>query len=196
MVGAWMLATVAASALERFDAKNLPAKQAQAGVTVAVKPYHTDAAMKEAFNKADPMKYGLFPVLLVITNDGDAILNLEAMQVRYITARGEGIDDIPVADVIRWNPKGAQPRDRPRYIPPVPGMNRPKVKKGPLSKPEVENSGFEAPVLPPGESAQGFFFYNITNTEDPLSNANMYISGIRNLATGQDLFYFEISLEP
>jgi len=196
IVSAALLASaVGAGALQRFSAGDLPAKQSQGKVTVAVKPYHSDVLMKEAFNKAKPMKYGLFPVLLVVTNSGDAILNLERMSVRYISARGEGIDDIPAADVVRWNPKGAQPRDKPRYIPSVPGMNRPKVKKGPLAKPEVENSAFEAPVLAPGESAQGFFYYNITNTEDPISNARMYISGIKNLATGQDLFYFEIDLQ-
>lgn len=190
-----LLWATASGALERMDATKLPAKQSQGEVTVAVKPYHTEERMKEAFNKADPMKYGLFPVLLVVTNGGNAILNLEQMSVRYISARGDGIDDIPAADVVRWNPKGAQPRDKPRYIPSVPGMNRPKVKKGPLAKPEVENSGFDAPVLAPGESAQGFFFYNVTNTEDPVSKARMYISGIKNLATGQDLFYFEIDLQ-
>jgi hypothetical protein len=47
-------------------------------------------------------------------------------------------------------------------------------------------------VVAPHTTASGFFYYN-TGTGS-LSGASMYISGIRDMTTGSDLFYFEIPL--
>ena len=47
-------------------------------------------------------------------------------------------------------------------------------------------------MLPPGESANGFFYFQAI----PESGATLYITGIRNAATGQELFYFELPLDP
>jgi hypothetical protein len=43
-------------------------------------------------------------------------------------------------------------------------------------------------MLPPGESANGFFYFQAIH--EP--GAMLYITGIRNAATGQELFYFEV----
>ena len=132
---------------------------------------------------------------VVVENGGKDSLSLENLEVRYITSRGDGVDAVPAEDLGLWNPKGHQPRDRPRYIPPVPGLNRPKVKKGPLAKSEITGSGFSAPLLVPGESANGFFYYNVGDVENSTDNTRIYISGLKNMATGQELFYFEVPLQ-
>jgi hypothetical protein len=184
----------AAAADEGFQtrpAHEYAARQEQAGVTVAVKPYRSAEEQKEAFGKAEPYKYGFLPVLLVITNNSDHPLGLKNLKVRFIDPRGEGLEPIPAEDLTYFNPKGHQPKDRPSYIP-LP-VGRPKVKKGPLAKPEITQRAFQAPVVAPKTTASGFFYYN-TGT-GPLTGSSMYISGVRDMTSGSDLFYFEIPLE-
>jgi len=175
---------------QRADAYE--AKQKQGDVTVAIKSYHADAQAEEALGKRNPYDYGFLPVLVVITNDGEQAINIEDLQVRYVAGRNEGLESIPGRDLQTWNPKGNQPRPKPRYIPNVPGLSRPKVKKGPLAQDEIVNNEFQAPIVPPGASEAGFFYFDAADKGDPLAGASIYISGLRNMSTGQELFYFEI----
>ena len=45
----------------------------------------------------------------------------------------------------------------------------------------------------PGETVSGFFYFDIGTGHDPLAGA-IYVAGLNNMSTGQDLFYFEIPL--
>lgn len=176
-------------------AADYSSKQSQTGVTIAVKAYHTPELVEEAFGKkADPVKYGILPVLLVVENAGAAPISLENLKVRYVDRNGDGLDPVHPRDLGLWNPKGNQPKDRPRIIPPIPGMSRPKVKKGPLAKREITESGFDAPLLTPGQSADGFFYYDVRDIERAMSSARIYIDGMVNMTTDQPLFYFEVPL--
>jgi len=185
----------------KFEAKSAegyPAKQSQKDVTVAVKPFVSDAEMKRAFDDVKPYKHGVTPVLLVISNAGDHPLGLEDLKVRFITAGREGIDAIPAEDLQYYKPKGHKPKGRPPYIPPVPGTGSVfgKGKKGPLAKWSIQEREFKAPVVPPRTSVSGFFYYLTGNEPDPIPGAAIYITGIRDLKTGKELFYFEIPLDP
>ncbi len=184
-----------AAADKAFQAKpahKYPANQGQGDVTVAVKPYHDDKLMAEAFGKAQPYKYGFLPVLVVITNDSEEVISLENLEARYISGGRQGIESLSAADLATFNPKGHQPKSRS-----IPGVwNRmPKAKKGPLAKPELALREFNAPVLPPGSSASGFFYFDVGLGESPTDGASMYLTGLRNLSTGRELFYFEIGLD-
>ncbi|MEZ5365350.1 MAG: hypothetical protein R2748_24240 [Bryobacterales bacterium] len=139
-------AVVAAeTSFQAQTADRYPSKQSQAGVTVAVRAYHEPAEReKSAFEKTDPWKYGVLPVLVVITNQGDAPIALQNLEARFVQGRGEGVDPTSGDDLQYFNPKGAQPRQKPSYIPGIPGLNRPKVKKGPLAKQEIVDRQFKA----------------------------------------------------
>ena len=195
LLGAFVGAAAAAESFAVQSADSYPAKQSQAGVTVAVRAYHEPAErQKSAFDKADPWKYGVMPVLVVVTNGGDVPIKLDNFQARFVQGRGEGLEATSGDDLQFFNPKGAQPRSKPRYIPSVPGLNRPKVKKGPLAKPEIVDRQFKAPVVAPGETVSGFFYYFVGTERDPLVNSTIYITGLKNMQTNQDLFYFEVPL--
>jgi hypothetical protein len=197
--GALLLGLVAGAvaADEMFKpqtADRYPSKQSQAGVTVAVRAYHTPDRQEAAFGKADPWKYGVLPVLVVITNEGEAPISLQNLQARFVQGRSEGLEPTSGDDLQYFNPKGAQPREKPKYIPNIPGMNRPKAKKGPLAKPEIVDRQFKAPIVAPRESASGFFYYFVGTERDPLEGSTIYLSGLKNMQTNQELFYFEIPL--
>ena len=188
------LSALALSAAEAFrvsPADTYAAKQSQAGIVLAVKPYHTEELAKEAFGKGEPYKYGILPVLVVLTNGGEAPIKLDNIQARYVPARSrEGIESITAQDLFFFNPKGHEPRQR--RIPGV-GTMGPKVKKGPLARQEFSDREFSAPVLLPGETVGGFFYFDIGVGSDPLAGA-IYVAGLNNMSTGQELFYFEIPL--
>ena len=189
-----MISAVALPAADGFQvnpADSYAAKQSQAGVVLAVKPYHTEALAKEAFGKGEPHKYGILPVLVVITNSGEAPIKLDKMHARYVPAGSrEGIESITAQDLFFFNPKGHEPKQR--RIPGVGTMGT-KVKKGPLARQEFADREFSAPVVLPGETVGGFFYFDVGTNRDPLTGA-VYVAGLTNMTTSQDLFYFEIPL--
>ena len=171
------------------------AKQEQADVVVGVKPYRVEKDVKAAFGKAKPYKHGVLPVLVVITNRGEHSLDLGDLKVRFITADRDGLEPISPED-LAYLKLDTKPKERPVYLPPVPGIWRGGVKKGPLAKPEFELRAFTAPVAPPESTVSGFFYYLTGNLPDPVPGSAIYLSGVRDLNTGKELFYFEISLNP
>ncbi len=186
------VALLAADGFRIDPADTYTAKQSQAGVTLAVKPYHTAALAKEAFGKGEPYKYGILPVLVVITNGGEAPIKLDKIHARYVPARSrEGIESITAQDLFFFNPKGHAPKQR--RIAGV-GVTRPKVKKGPLARQEFSDREFSTPVVLPGETAGGFFYFDVGMDRDPLAGA-IYVAGLNNMTTGQELFYFEVPLD-
>jgi len=191
-----MATALAASAADgSYQAKaagRYPANQSQGDLVVAVKPFYSEKDQKSVFGKARPYEHGVMPLLLVITNTGLQPYELKNLKVRFITGDRDGLEPITGDELAFFNPRGHQPKTR--KIPGLPGLNRTRVKKGPLARFEITDNEFKAPVLTPESTASGFFYY-WTGTDDPLDGATAYISGIVNLATGQELFYFEIPLD-
>jgi hypothetical protein len=194
LLAATLLLAVEKEGFKTHAAHKYAAHQSQGDVSVGVKPYRSENDAKEAFGKARPYKYGFLPVLVVITNTSDHAMGLDELKVRFITADREGIEPTPGEDLAYYNPKGHQPKERPPYIPPLPGTG-PKARKGPLSGWEMVGREFKAPVVPPRSSVSGFFYYRTGTEPDPIPGSAMYISGIRDLTTGQQLFYFEIPMD-
>lgn len=177
-----------------FQAKTAdryPGRQSQGDLIVAVKPFYSEKDQKSAFGKARPYKHGVMPLLLVVTNTGLHPYELKNLKVRFITADRDGLEPVTGEELIYFNPEGPQPTRR--NIPGIPGLGRTRVKKGPLARVEITDREFKAPVLTPESTASGFFYY-WTGKDDPLAGASAYISGIVDLVTGRELFYFEIPL--
>lgn len=172
-------------------ADKYPAKQRQGDLIVAVKPFVSEKDQRSAFGKVRPYELGVVPLLVVMSNTGKSSFSLEKLQVRLITSDREGLDPIRGEDLATLNPKGHQPTRR--SIPGVPGLNRKRVKKGPLDRPEITRNEFRAPILTPKSTASGFLYY-LTGTDATLAGASAYITGIFDLSTGRDVFYFEIPL--
>src|ERR671930_539509 len=60
-----------------------------------------------------------------------------------------------------------------------------KTKKNPLGAWEIEGRAFAATMLPPGQSASGFFYFQTTL----LHGSTIYLSGLSEAATGRELLY-------
>jgi hypothetical protein len=155
-------------------------------VTVAAALFRSDTETAPAFGKLNPNRYGILPVLVVIRNGGATALSLEAVLVEYITESRNKIEATPARDVPRTL-GSKQPKE---YSAPLP-IPRTSRGKNPLAAWEIEGRAFSAKMLPPGQSASGFFYFQAPHH----AGSVLYITGIREAASGRELFYFEIPLD-
>lgn len=165
-----------------------PNRQTSDQVTVAAHPYITEADAQPAFGKVNPYHHGVLPVLIIIRNDSDQTLALDRMRVEFITPSRDRVEATPAAD-IRFLTGPRQPSLTPG---PIPGRT-PRVSrnKNPLNTWEIEGRAFSARMLPPKESASGFFYFQAPYR----SGSKLYLTGIRQASTGKELLYFEIVLD-
>ncbi len=172
-----------------LPAAQYPNHQASNGVTIGASAFETDAQAQPAFGKVNPYKLGVLPVLVVIQNNSKSAIRADRLEAQYIGPDREKIVSTPARDLAYLN--GPQ---RPRNIPinplpaPIPGLGK---KKSPLAEWQIEGRAFSAKMIPPGESASGFFYFQTGHR----SGSVLYLSGLRDAATGQDLLYFELPLE-
>jgi hypothetical protein len=167
-------------------ASSYPAKQTNDRVTMAVVPYDTEELAHTAFGKLNPNQYGVLPVLVIIQNDTDQALKLEHLDAEYTGVDGRQVEATP-ADEVRT----LGGTDRPNIqttTNPLPKLHK---HKNPLDVWEIDGLSFAAKLLPPHESAHGFFYFQTTHRP----GSKFFLSGVKVAATGQDLLYFEIPLE-
>lgn len=169
-------------------ASSYPNAQALDKITIAAVPYTTAEEAATAFGKADPYKYGILPVLVVIDNNTGKTLKLD-LQTEYVEPGNQHVDSVPPADVVLYGGARKASWKVPTPIPlPIPHSS---IKKGPLNTWEIEGRAFAAKLVPPGESVAGFFYFSIEHKP----GSKLYLTGIKDAATGKDYFYFEVPFE-
>ena len=159
--------------------------QTNSKVTIGVDPYTTPEKEKAAFGKLDLYSYGVLPVLVVIHNEGDKAIRVDRIKAEYVGPNHNRVEATPAKDVRFINGP-----NRPNIAPPGPTA-RIRRQKNPLDAWEVEGRAFAATSLPPGETASGFFYFQAGLQ----TGSTIYLSGLTEPATGQELFYFEIPLQ-
>ena len=167
-------------------ANSYPSHQTNDKVTMGVDPYVIGEKVKLAFGKVDPYQYGVLPVLVVIENDSDVSIRLDEMKAEYVGPNGDRVEATPAKDVryaIGPRPRGVI--DGPAgQIPMLIG------KKNPLDAWEIEGRALSAQMLPPGQSASGFLYFE-TGLQ---RGATIYIRGLTEAQSGKELLFFELPL--
>jgi hypothetical protein len=161
-------------------------RQTNAQVTIGVDAYVAPDKVKTAFGKLDPYQYGILPVLVVIQNDSDKTIRLDRLQAEYVGPHGDRVDATPAKDV-----RYLRGPNRPGVIPLPAGKPQILSKKNPLDAWEIEGRAFAAQMLPAGQAASGFFYFQ-TGLQ---RGATIYLNGLAEAASGKELFYFEIPLQ-
>ncbi len=173
------------SAFRPAPAASYPHHQTNGQVTIAADPYISGEKIKVAFGKLDPYVYGVLPVLVVMQNDSGQTLRLKGLKAEYVGPHGDRIPATPASDV-----RYARPPSRPGTLPTPIGTIALKGKKNPLNAWEIEGRAFSAEMLPAGNAASGFVYF-----ESGLERGStIYLSGIVEAATGKELLYFEIPI--
>jgi len=163
-------------------------KQTIEGLTIAVQPFDDPEEAKTAFGKLNPYEHGVLPVLVVMKNNGKGTVRFDRIEVKYVAPRGRKVESTPAADVL-YLKAGVRPKVSNSPIPT--GGPRIKISKNPLKNDVIIERGFSAKMLPPGDAAHGFFYFQTGHSR----GTSVYISGITEAASGKQFFFFEIPLD-
>ena len=169
-------------------AESYGTKQTVNGLTIGVQPFDDPEEARTAFGKLNPYEHGVLPVLVVMKNNGKGTVQFGNMQTVYVAPRGRKVEATPATDVL-YLKAGVRPKVSNSPIPT--GGPRIKVAKNPLKNEVIIERAFSAKMLPPGDSAYGFFYFQTGHSR----GTSLYISGIREAQSGKELFYFEIPLD-
>ena len=166
--------------------ESIQSQQSNNGVTIAARAYKNASDAKSAFGM-NPYEHGILPVLIVVKNAGKSAIRLDTMRAEYIDAGRNKLESVPAAEV-KYSNRGPK---RPNYgrPSPIPGIRL--GKKNPLDRESFEMRGFAAKMLPPGETASGFLYFQTGHRPGD----RLYINGLQEAGTGTELFYFELELE-
>jgi len=164
-----------------------PRHQTSEKVTIAAQAMETDDETREAFGKVNPSRYGVLPVLIVVQNDGPDAIRMDRVKFVYNLPDGSHVEATPAQDVKYLN--GVRQPKAPNGLPtPIKIKRDP---KNPLAEWEIEGRAFAAKMLPAGQAASGFVYFETTQRS---AAASVYISGLENPVTGKELYYFEIPM--
>lgn len=166
--------------------EDMKAKVTLDGITIGVEAFDRQEKAEKVFGKLDPNKFEVLPVLLGIKNGRKTAIQCGSLELQYIVP-GQGKVNALQPDEVRTAGGGPS---RPNLGPkPLPIPTR--VKKNPLSSPEIEGRAFSAKMIAAGESATGFVYFNIRHR----ANGKFFLSGLVDAATKQEIFYFEVPFE-
>jgi len=158
-------------------------------ITIAAVPYLSDAETATAFGKLNPNKYGVLPVLVILENETGKALRLD-LTAEFETADNKHVRALSVEEVQHLRGVTKPPKITGGKPLPIPFPTR--AKSGPLNVWEIEGRAFAAKLLPVGERAYGFFYFEAEHEQ----GSKLYLTGIRDASTGQDYFYYEVPLLP
>lgn len=160
--------------------------QSNAQITIGVDPFVTADKVALAFGKLNPSQFGILPVLVVIQNDSGKAIRLDRLKVEYAGPNHDRVEATPARDV-----RYLRPPQRPGAIEgPAGKVKVLKTKKNPLDAWEIEGRAMSAQMLPPGQSASGFFYFQTVLQP----GATLYLNGLYEAASGKEIFYFELPL--
>jgi len=164
---------------------SLPHHQTNDKLTIGAEPYESGEKVKIAFGKVDPYQYGVLPVLVVIQNDTGKAISVDHLRAEYVGPNHDRVYATAAKDV-RYL-RGPQ---RPNVIDGPVGKVKVLAKKNPLDAWEIEGRAFTAQMLPAGNTASGFLYFQ-TGLE---RGATIYITGLAEAATSKELLFFELPL--
>jgi hypothetical protein len=157
-------------------------------VTIGAKAYDTADLTAEAFGKkTNLLKYGVFPVLVVVENKRGESLDLRQLQVSLVGADGRHVASVDPDELPFLAKNGKRKPSGPSVAFPVP---LPK-KKNPLAGDAIVARAFVAKMLPPGDSASGFFYFEAR----PETGDSVYVNGLREARSQKEIMYFEFPLQ-
>lgn len=161
-------------------------------VSIAVDPYGTPQKTASVF-KVKYNDYGFLPVRLIITNDSGKTLMLDNVKIELVTARRDKIAPALKDDIFRRLARPEKAGNRPGVQLPIPIPHDSKPIKT-EARAEVDSAMFVSVPVTPHSTQSGYLFFDVAGIDDPENEAHLYISGIK--AGSQELFYFDIPLEP
>lgn len=163
-------------------------------VTVGVDPY--DNAAKANIFTVEYLKYGLLPVQLIVSNDGDDAISLRDLRAELVTGKKAELEALSPDEVLRrlFQHGQIQPRVSGPSPLPIPLPHKSRTAQQEKAQAEIERARFGFIAVEPHTTRAGFLFFDAGMVHDAITRSYVYVSGVRN-ARGQELLYFELPLE-
>ena len=162
--------------------------QTQEGITIAAIPYISEEQAKSAFAKVNPYEHGILPVLVIVENGSGQALRMD-LKVQFVDPDNRHLDAYPAEDLIYYQGVKKPPTIGPTTSLPIRLPRR--QKKGPLNTPEIVNRALSVKLVPKGETAYGFFYFEA----DYRPGSKLYLTGLSDASSGKEYFYFDLPLE-
>ena len=160
-------------------------------IAIAVDPF--DSSAKAAIFRVDYLKYGIMPMRIIITNNGDRPISLDDVRIHLMSAKNDKVPASEPEDVERK----VATKDRVGSTIPIGPLKIHRGGKDADSKVEEDFKEFEysALAVEPHTTRAGFLFYEVDGLgKDPLKGARMVFVKIRD-ADGKELFFFDVPLD-
>ncbi len=161
-------------------------------VTAAIDLYNT--APKDQIFSTPYSQYGILPVLLIITNDGDQPISVNNMRAELVTTGKSKLEGLETDDVFRRVSHINGSSTEPTHVGPIP-LSGNKNKKAQKQYDEITAARFAAEAVEPHTTRSGFLFFDIEGVKQPVAGAHIYLTGVRD-AGGNELLYFDIPATP
>lgn len=175
-------------------AKTYPAHDAHSteGVAIAADPY--DGRGREDVFTVPFARAGFLPIYVIVSNDNDEPITLGNLDVELLTANKTKIEPADADDIQRrFRRSGPQSAEPPRMPLPIPRAPKPPKGRNFEAVAEFNQARFIARAVEPHANRAGFFFFDVEGLSNPLTDAHLYVSGVRD-GTGKELMFFDIPL--
>lgn len=161
-------------------------------VAVAAEPY--DTREKEDLFRVDYLAHGVMPIRLIVTNNGDRPISLRDARILFETAAGDRIQAAEPEDVERLMTRKEREGGKIPMPGPIPSIKlKPKASNKEIEA-DFDQFVYGALVVEPHTTRAGFLFYDVSDLENPLKGAKLYLRKLRD-ADGNELFSFEIPFD-
>ncbi len=155
-------------------------------VAIAAEPY---TGSKAEFFKLNYPAYGIMPVRLIVTNDGDKPISLANARIDFISAAGDKIPAAQIEDIQRMINTPPNPAAR-VHIGPIPVGGKGKNRNKEILA-DNQAYAYASIAVEPHSTRSGFLFYDVSQLDHPLIGAKMEVRKVQT-ADGTEMFAFEI----
>ena len=171
-------------------------EDSQNKVTVAVDAY--DSPARAGIFSVEYLKFGLLPVYLIVSNDGDQAISMRDLKAELVTGRKAKLEALSTDEIMRRlfqhgeiQPRVSGPSPNPL---PIPLPHKSRTAQQEKAQSEVERARFSFIAVEPHTTRAGFLFFDSGVVHDATTNSYVYVSGIHN-GRGEELLYFELPLQ-
>jgi hypothetical protein len=163
-------------------------------VTLAIDPYDDDA--KTGIFTVDYLKYGLLPVQLIVSNDGDQAITTKNLRAELVTGRKTKLEALSQSEIMDRLFRRGEVRGRGGSpVPlPIPLPHKAKESDAQKAREELDRACFNFLAVEPHSTRAGFLFFDSSLVSDAITGSHLYVNGVRN-SRGEELLYFELSVE-
>lgn len=152
-------------------------------MTLGAKAFTASEETKAVFGKkTDLNRYGVLPVLLVVKNQRAKALDLNGLEVKLVPGTGRSVIPLEPSDVAALANPAKPPSVTPSRIP--------HTHRNPLDTLSIVERAFVARMVPAGEQASGFFYFEA----QPEPGMRLLVRGVFERPSGKEIMYFEIPL--